>query len=373
MRSATIGRVPGAEVAVGLVRAVRAAGLAVPVDRTILLAEALAATGLDDRERVFVAGRAVCCSGPDQFAAYAAGFAAAFGRAPTAASPTVARLRTLDHDSDGADPLEDRPATVGVPNAALRWSRAEVLRDRDFASLTAEELAEVRWLVDRMRPVGATRRSRRLVRTARVGRHPDLRATARRAVRTGGETVHRAYRRPSVRVRRIVLLLDVSGSMEPYARAYVRFLRAAVSSRAGVEAFVLGTRLTRITRELAGHDPDRAVAAAAARVVDWSGGTRLGDGVRTFNDDWGVRGLARGAVVVVVSDGWDRGDPERLGAEMARLRRVAHRVVWVNPLKATEGYAPTAAGMAAALPHCDGFVEGHSLGALEAVIAALGD
>jgi uncharacterized protein len=169
-----------------------------------------------------------------------------------------------------------------------------------------------------------------------------------------------------------VLLCDVSGSMEPYARAMVRFLQAAVVGGGRVEAFALGTRLTRITRELSSRDPEAALAAAAAAVRDWSGGTRLGAGLREFNDRWGVPGMARGAVVVILSDGWDRGDVAQLGEQMARLRRVAHRVVWVNPLKASPGFAPTAAGMAAALPYVDELVEGHSLAALERVAAVIG-
>jgi uncharacterized protein with von Willebrand factor type A (vWA) domain len=169
-----------------------------------------------------------------------------------------------------------------------------------------------------------------------------------------------------------VLLLDVSGSMEPYAREFIRFLHTAVISRASVEAFALGTRLTRMTRDLATRDPDAAITAAARRVVDWSGGTRLGDTLRCFNDEWGVRGMARGAVVVILSDGWDRGDPAQLSREMARLQRVAHRIVWVNPLKASPGYVPLAQGMAASLPFIDEFVEGHSLQALELVAAAIG-
>ncbi len=162
-----------------------------------------------------------------------------------------------------------------------------------------------------------------------------------------------------------MLLCDVSGSMEPYARALVRFLHAAVVGRARVEAFVLGTRLTRITRELSTRDPDAALGAAARRVTDWSGGTRLGAMLREFNDQWGVRGMARGSVVVILSDGWDRGAPELLAEQMARLHRVAYRVVWVNPLKASPGFAPLARGMAAALPYVDEFVDGHSVASLE--------
>jgi uncharacterized protein len=166
-----------------------------------------------------------------------------------------------------------------------------------------------------------------------------------------------------------VVLLDVSGSMEPYARALARFAHAAVAARrrGQVEVFALGTRVTRITRELSTHDPDEALRRAGGAVADWAGGTRLGDGLRRFNDRWGVRGLARGAVVVILSDGWDRGDPTVLGDELARLRRVAYRLVWVNPLKASPGYAPLARGMAAALPHVDEFVEGHSVASLEAL------
>ena len=169
------------------------------------------------------------------------------------------------------------------------------------------------------------------------------------------------------RPRRLVFVLDVSGSMEPYARGLLRFAHAAVTARkAGrVEVFTIGTRLTRITRELSSRDPDAALAGSADAVADWSGGTRLGSGIQELNDFWGVRGLARGAVVVICSDGWDRGSPELLGSEMARLARVAHRVVWVNPLKASPGYAPLARGMAAALPYVDQFVEGHAVSSLE--------
>jgi uncharacterized protein with von Willebrand factor type A (vWA) domain len=159
--------------------------------------------------------------------------------------------------------------------------------------------------------------------------------------------------------------------MEPYARALLRFVQAAVAGRRQVEAFAVGTRLTRITRELGSRDPDRALRQAATRVLDWSGGTRLGDGLAQFNAEWGVRGMARGAVVVILSDGWDRGDPADLAEQLERLSRVAHRIVWVNPLKVTAGYAPLARGMAAALPHVDRFVEGHSLAALEQLAAVL--
>jgi uncharacterized protein with von Willebrand factor type A (vWA) domain len=216
-----------------------------------------------------------------------------------------------------------------------------------------------------LRFVGARRRSRR----ARPSRHargrPDLRRTVRRSLRTGGEPIRRAFTEPSSRPRRLVFLCDVSGSMEPYARALVRFLHTVVIARGQVEAFALGTRLTRLTRQLTSRDPDAALAAAAHEVVDWSGGTRLGEGLRVFNDRYGQRGMARGAIVVILSDGWERGDPEVMAEQMRRLSRVAYKVVWVNPLKASPGYAPLARGMAAALPYIDDFVEGHSLAALQ--------
>jgi uncharacterized protein with von Willebrand factor type A (vWA) domain len=179
--------------------------------------------------------------------------------------------------------------------------------------------------------------------------------------------IRRSWRSPVERPRRLVLLLDVSGSMEPYARGLARFAHAAVTARRSgrVEVFTMGTRLTRITRELARRDPDSALARAAQSVHDWSGGTRLGTSLQEFNDEWGVRGLARGAIVVICSDGWDRGDPALIGSEMRRLARVARRVVWVNPLKASPGYAPLARGMAAALPYVDQFVEGHAVSSLE--------
>lgn len=186
-------------------------------------------------------------------------------------------------------------------------------------------------------------------------------------MRTGGEMIVTRHRAPSDRPRRLVLLCDVSGSMEVYARTMLRFAHAAASGGDAVEVFTLGTRCTRLTRELDTRDPDAALAAAAATVDDWSGGTRLGSALRSFNDEWGQRGTARGAVVVVLSDGWDRGEPDLLAEQTERLRRLSHRLVWVNPLKAAPGYQPIARGMAAALPHVDEFVEGHSLQSLEAL------
>jgi uncharacterized protein len=196
------------------------------------------------------------------------------------------------------------------------------------------------------------------------GDREDLRATIRASLRYGGEPVERRWRRATLRQRPVVLVCDVSGSMEPYARMLLTYLQACVAVRRRVEAFAFGTRLTRITRELRGRDADLALRRATEAVHDFSGGTRIGESLGTLNREHGRR-VGRGAVVVVLSDGWDRGEPELLAAEMERLRRCAHRVIWLNPLKAHEGYEPLTRGMSAALPHADHFLAGNSLASLE--------
>jgi uncharacterized protein with von Willebrand factor type A (vWA) domain len=355
-------------VAVAFARVLRGAGIDVPVGATLTFAHALACVGMTQRASVYWAGRASLLTAPEQIATYDRAFDAFWlaveseGEAEVTVEEIVLALDVAETDAADAPALDDGRER---PVLTVRWSPTEVLRHRDFASYTTAEFAEARRLMDDLRFAGARRRSRRRRTSHRNRGTPDVRRTVRRSLRAGGEPVRRAFSEPGERTRRVVLLLDVSGSMEPYARAFVRFLHAAVVSRTRVEAFALGTRLTRVTRELMSRDPDAAVTAAASRVIDWSGGTRLGDGIRQFNDEWGMRGMARGAVVVVFSDGWDRGDPAVLAEQMTRLARVAYRVVWVNPLKATPGYAPLAQGMAAALPFVDEFVEGHSLAALE--------
>ncbi len=365
-------------IAVAFARVLREAGLDVPVGASITYAGALAAVGLDRRDDVYWAGRATLLRRPEDTSAYDDAFRAFWDHAvddqvPDRIEPPEAPAVVLAFDAgdDRATPDDDDTIDGDAPVVAVRWSPAEVLRARDFAAYTSAEHAEARRLMADLRTSGAQRRSRRLRRTSRRRGTPDLRRTVRRSLRTGGEPVERAHRGPSTKPRRVVLLCDVSGSMEPYARALLQFLHVAVAGRTRVEAFALGTRLTRLTRELSTRDADAALRSASERVVDWSGGTRLGEGLRTFNDRWGVRGMARGAVVVVLSDGWDRGDPEILATEMARLARVAHRVVWVNPLKATPDYAPLARGMAAALPHVDEFVSGHSVAALEELVEVI--
>ena len=345
----------------------RRAGLPVPVGTVTAFAEALGAVGLESRNGVYWAGRAVMVRRPEDIAVYDGVFAMFWlGRRARPSEPTADQQVTLALDSDDGDADSSEGDGPQGDTLAVRYSAAEVLRDKDFADYSAEEFAEARKVMAAMRVVGSPRRSRRL-RPAKGSGHsnrPDLRRTVRRALRTDGVAMHREFVAPSTKPRRIVLLCDVSGSMESYARALMRFCQAAVVGRGRVETFALGTRLTRVTRELSSRDPDDALRKAAARVTDWSGGTRLGDGLRAFNDQWGVRGMARGSIVVILSDGWDRGAPEVLGAQMERLQRVAFKIVWVNPLKAAPGYAPLARGMAAALPFVDEFIEGHSLASL---------
>jgi len=357
------------ELAVAFTRVLRGAGLRVPTSSAIAFGEALAVTGLHDRDAAYWAGQATLVRRPEDREIFDRAFKVfweqATGAPPEPEEEPVRITLAIDDDDSGDDDGPDQAPPSDDPTIELRFSATEVLRQKDFAEYTAEELIEAQELMSRLRLVGSPRRSLRLARSDRRTDRPDLRRTVRAAMRAGGEPLRRYYHEPSTRNRRLVLLLDVSGSMEPYARALIRFVHAAVAGRQKVEAFALGTRLTRITRELGSRDPDEALRRAATRVTDYGGGTRLGEGLRAFNDEWGQRGMARGAIVVVLSDGWDRGDPDLLGEQMQRLHRAAHKVVWVNPLKVTPGYAPLARGMAAALPHVDAFVEGHSIEAIE--------
>jgi hypothetical protein len=361
----------GDRLAVAFAHVLRGAGLDVPVGSVVGFAQALGAVGLRARRPVYWAGRATLVTRPEDVSVFDRAFAAFWsgeGSAPTQLSEVVPLTVVTDDAAEDA-PAPEEPATEPPgPTLTVRYSPTEVLRHKDFAACSPAELDEARRLMSDLRLRAALRRSRRLEPARRARGRPDLRRTVRGALRAGGEPVRRAYLEPGRRPRRVVLLCDVSGSMEPYARALLRFLHVAVAGGSRVEAFAMGTRLTRLTRQLSGRDPDAALRDAAAAVVDWSGGTRLGADLRAFNDRWGVRGIARGAVVVILSDGWDRGDPAVLGAEMARLGRVAYRVVWVNPLKASPGYAPLARGMAAALPYVDDFVEGHSVASLEKLV-----
>jgi uncharacterized protein with von Willebrand factor type A (vWA) domain len=359
-----------ANTSVGFARALRSAGLDVPVGSVTAYVEGLAAVGIGRTESVYWAGRATLVRRPEDIPLYDEVFSPFWlGRSPSPTKPEQERSVDVETGEDG-DQQDPDGATDSSPVAAVRYSPRETLRHKDFAAYSKAEFAEARKLMADMRLAGALRRSRRVRPSTRGGSRPDVRRTVRSALRTGAEPLCRRSLARARSPRRVVLLCDVSGSMEPYTRALLRFLHAAVAGRSGVEAFVFATELTRITRQLACRDPDAALDRAGATVADWSGGTRLGEVLREFNARWSD--VARGAVVVVLSDGWDRGDPTALTLELDRLRRRAHRIVWVNPLKASPGYAPLARGMAAALPYVDDFVEGHSLAAMEQLVDVIG-
>jgi uncharacterized protein with von Willebrand factor type A (vWA) domain len=243
------------------------------------------------------------------------------------------------------------------------WSDMELLLAKDFASYTEAERVLAHQLIRRLARRGPLRTSRRTRGTRRRTRRPDLAATLRASLRHGGVPVQRRWREARRRPRPLVLVCDVSGSMSSYARMLLLYLQASVAAGRRVEAFVFGTRLTRVTRELSGLDADRAVQRAVGKVNDWSGGTRIGSCLAALNRRHGGR-LRGGAVLVVLSDGWDRGDPELLSQEMARLQRTVRRLVWMNPLKANPEYEPLTRGMRAALPHIDNLLSGHSIASL---------
>ena len=361
----------------------RRRGARVGVGEVLAAHRALAAVDPADRAQAFHALRAtLCCSRADLDAfalAFAALVASAAGDDPRLAlgevdpatavpmtvpigesftgSRDVAAIRGGVGDDGAGRPLDLEPA----PGA---WSDDERLRERDFATYTDAERRAVRRLIARIAARAPRRRSRRMRPGRTRGHRPDLRATTRLSLRNGGELLERRWREPTLRPRRLVLILDVSGSMTPYARVLLQYVQASVAARARVEAFAFGTHLTRITRELGGRDPDAALTRAAERVTDWSGGTRIGESLATLNREHGRR-IGRGAFVVLLSDGWDRGEPEVLGAELGRLRRTAHRLVWLNPLAADPRYQPLTRGMLAAMPHVDRLLPGNSLASLE--------
>ena len=362
----------GTDSLVGLARTLRAAGVAATPDRVHAAVEALSLLDASCRADVYWAGRLTLCGTVEEGRRYDIVFDAYFGDRP---GTLVRRQRVLVPklqlvSDEGSGGTEDGGPEEATGSASAAASSQEQLRHRDVSSLSATERAELHRLLALMRLPGEVRRTRRHGRSARG--QVDPRRTLRAWMRAGGEPADLRHRRPRDRPRRVVLLVDVSGSMERYAGALLRFSHAA-ARRGGqpTEVFALGTRLTRLTRELARRDPDAAMAAVAEAMPDAGGGTRLGLLLKEFLDRWGQRGTARGAVVVILSDGWERGDVTLLGEQVQRLQRLAHRVVWANPRKAAPGFAPLAAGMAAALPHVDDFVEGHSLAALEQLAAVV--
>jgi uncharacterized protein with von Willebrand factor type A (vWA) domain len=362
-------RYDGVDSVVGLARTLRAAGVPASPDRVHTTVNALQLLDPARRDDVYWAGRLTLCDTPADIERYDRVFAAYFGDRPQSVrrQTRIARpaLRlVVGDDAPGAD--EDLDADTEPTGTSATASTEEVLRQRDIATLSIAERDQLRILLARLSLPGELRSSRRL-RAANRG-EIDGRRTVRAWLAAGGEPARLQRRRNVERPRRVVLLVDVSGSMGGYADALLRFSHAAARrGHSPTEVFALGTRLSRITRELRHPDADVAMSAVNSAMPDAGGGTRLGVLVKEFLDRWGQRGMARGAIVVVLSDGWERGDPALLGEQVARLRRLAHRVVWSNPRKAAPGFAPIAGGMAAALPHVDDFVEGHSLDALLAL------
>ena len=363
-----------------LAREMRAAGARVGLRELLAAHRALDVVDPASRTDAKLALRTVMCSRREDLARFERAFVAVFGdeRAPGqehaldelgAIEREVLPRAAVPTAGSGLEPpavAEEDP--TAIPAA---WSEVELLRAKDFARYSTAEMAAAREIIARLARRGPTRRSRRTrpVRRRR-GHEPDLRRTLRASLRTAGEPVERRWRAPTQRQRPVVLVCDVSGSMEPYARMLLQYLHACVAARRRVEAFAFGTRLTRITNELAGRDHDHALERAAAAVTDFSGGTRIGAALAELNRVHGRR-LGRGSVVIILSDGWDRGDPELLANEMARLRRSAHRLVWLNPLAGHPDYEPLTRGMRAAVPHTDELLAGNSLASLEQLASIL--
>jgi uncharacterized protein with von Willebrand factor type A (vWA) domain len=376
------------ELLLGFARALRAAGLAVTSDRAQSFLQAAARVGVDDHRTTYWAGRATLCSGPDDLARYDQVFHAWFlarerrGQAQQAPEQVLPQAALgLDQDpgrgtqeTSGAGEGEDEEQLIAAASAT------EVLRHRDIAAMDPREKARLAALFATLRP-RAPRRTASRWGPAHRG-DVDASRTLRLMRRRMGEPGTIAWRRRRDRARRVVLLIDVSGSMSPYADALLRLghtfahtrPRAGLTARPrDVELFTLGTRLTHITRAMRLRDPEQAIIAAGRTVPDWSGGTRLGETLKVFLDRWGQRGTARGAVVVLISDGWERGDPALLAEQMRRLHLLAHRVVWMNPHRGKTGYEPVQQGIVAALPFVDDFVAGHSLAAFADLVEVVGD
>ena len=373
------------------------AGLPITPSRSADFARSLTLVRPITRRRLYWTARAVFVSDPAQVKAFDAVFFSIFGSrveghdfdledARTVASSPDDRPRS-EHKASPRDlegqglrtsvsssPLNGRVANEDLAEVEVPLAMAsdeELLGRKSFDALEPHELAQLYRLMSRLELATPLRRTRRYEK-GRHGERIDLRRTLRASLRTGGQPIRLARRHRRVARRRLVLLCDISGSMEPYARAYLQFLTCAAGSGPKGEAFVFATRLTRLTRALASRNPERAIQRAAAAAPDWSSGTRIGDALREFNDRHGRRGMARGAVIVILSDGWERGDPMLVGREMERLARLAHRIVWVNPRVSAGAFSVQSGGMVAALPHCDALVSGHNLEALGEVAEAIG-
>lgn len=353
-----------------LVAGMRRRGGRLGVGELLAAHRALAALPVVSREDARLALRAVLCCSRADLARFELAFHEVFGDSgePGDASPlqelgTVAKAALPSVAAGDPAGARTRPEELQERPVPAAYSDAEVLGAKDFADYTEAESRLAREIVARLARRAPMRRSRRLRPGRGRGERLDVRATIRASLACGGDPLARRWRASSLRPRPVVLVCDVSGSMTPYARMLLQYMHFCVAARRRVEAFAFGTRLHRITREIAGRDHDRALARASAALTDISGGTRIGEALAELNRTHGRR-IGRGAVVVILSDGWDRGEPALLAAEMARLRRTAHRLVWLNPLAAHPDFAPLARGMQAAVPHTDRLLAGNSLDSL---------
>jgi uncharacterized protein with von Willebrand factor type A (vWA) domain len=388
-----------ASLAAGLGTALHTAGLPVGPDRCERLARAVTVMNARSVADLHACALATMVSDPSQVVTFERVFARLFGTPPPFTNPAEAAESAFQRAEESGGPpasrtrsdpggwssgaqVTDTGASAGAddePSDALAVRRvasaAERLRSRDFTQLSAAELRELVSLMRELTLAVPPRRTRRY-RRARDGKRPDLRGTLRAARRSGGEAIRVARQAPRSRPRRLVVLCDISGSMESYARALLMLMYCLHGGqlRGGQtrpEVFSFATRLTRLTPALAAATPDTMLAKAGEAAPDWSGGTRIGAALKEFNDRYGARGLARNAVVLIISDGWETGEPALLGAQMARLSRIAHRIVWANPRTQSPRYRPEVGGMAAAWPYCDAVVSAHSLDALDDLLAAL--
>jgi uncharacterized protein with von Willebrand factor type A (vWA) domain len=365
---------------VGFGRELRKRGLPVGTNRILTFCRSAAVLAPLDRDTLYWTGRSSLIAHPDHVIIYDQVFENYFksklrerlssmfsGVPPT--RPTEIELKAetsnLSDDTETGGAADDE-----IEIMRLIASGAEVLKTKSFEQLTDDERRRADRLIRQLAFSLPVRRSRRLHRSSR-GPHFDLRRTLRLSLRTQGEPFRRAWQSRLDVARPLVLVLDVSGSMAPYARALMQFGYAAMASGKKVEVFCFGTRLTRVTRSLRTTNPDRALADVARRVRDWEGGTRIGESLKSLTDLYSQAAALKGAVVVLCSDGLERGDPLLLASQMSRLHRIAHEVVWVNPLKGTTDYEPLARGMAAALPHVDRFLSGHNVKSLEELCDAL--
>jgi uncharacterized protein with von Willebrand factor type A (vWA) domain len=368
----------------------RTEGLPAGPERSARFAEAVTLTDPRTTKELYWCGLATLVADPSEIATFDRVFAIVFegfpdrrpgtGTQPDSPVPPQradlsAVIDTADSgpsSSDSADssdsPENEDDDAAPFPTLATAEER---LAGRDFASLSSDELALLVDVMRRLRLATPLRKSRRYEPGSR-GRRIDLRTTMRQAQRSGGYPVSLARHRLRTRPRRLVVLCDISGSMEPYARALLQLIYCAMAAGGpATEVFTFATRLTRLTRVLAKVRPEVALERAGRAAPDWSGGTRIGVALKAFLDLYGARGVARGAVVLIISDGWETGDATELGEQMRRLSRLAYRIVWANPRTASPHYQPLVAGMAAAWPYCDSVVSAHSLRALDPLMRAL--